>query len=331
MLDGWLLRNHWDHMSTLEERFKYKVAIQINMTYTEVQERNGKKYYYRVKSVKKKGKSTKERVYLGSDLTSTQRIKKEKDADEKLHSFFNSLLTKEQQKKLDTLKKEFKKLPKTTFDNRYEAFLARFTYDSNAIEGNTINLRETSHILFENRTPKGKSLREINEVLNHKAAFDYILNHGKDINKKFVCHIQKLITQNTLKKHLQDQVGIYRKVQVYIRGARVVPSKPEEVNMQMRSLIRWYNTHEKKLHPLIVAAYFHVAFEAIHPFVDGNGRTGRLLLNFILHQNHYPMINIPNTRKLEYYDYLEQAQVNQHFQPFVQFLYELITQEDQYF
>jgi Fic family protein len=318
-------------MSTLEERFKYKVDIQATMTYTEVQKRNGKKYYYRVKSVKKKGKSTKERVYLGVNLSPSDLSKKEKQADTKLTSFLKSLLTKEQEKNLGSLRSKFKKLPKSTFENRYEAFIAKFTYDSNAIEGNTINLQETSHILFENRTPKGKSLREINEVLNHKAAFDYVLHYNKDIKKQFICEIQKLITQNTLKEHLQDQIGKYRTVQVYIRGAQVIPTKPEEVNMQMRSLIRWYNAYKSKLHPLIVAAYFHIIFEAIHPFVDGNGRTGRLLLNYILYQHNFPMINIPNTRKLEYYDYLEKAQVHQDLGPFVNFLYDLLIKNELYF
>ena len=300
------------------------------MTYTEVQKKNKKNYYYRVKSVKKKGKVTKKRIYLGTDITKDELKQREKEADKVLNESLNKLLSKEETEKLEKIKKTFRNLPESTFENRYEAFVAKFTYDSNAIEGNTINLKETSYLLFENKTPPGKSLREINEVLNHKKAFDYILNYKKDITKEFICEIQKLITQNTLKKHLEDQIGKYRNVQVYIRGADFVPTKPEEVGMEMRSLLRWYNSNKKRLHPLILAAYFHAAFEAVHPFVDGNGRTGRLLLNFILHKNNFPMVDIPNSKKLTYYGCLEEAQQKNKLKKFVSFLYNLMLGNEKY-
>ena len=83
-----------------------------------------------------------------------------------------------------------------------------------------------------------------------------------------------------------------------------------------------------KSHPLIVAAYFHIVFEAIHPFVDGNGRVGRLLMNFILRKNKYPMINIPSKQKLDYYKALEEAQVRQKFEPFVKMLITLLKESE---
>jgi Fic family protein len=301
-----------------------------SVTYTEVQKKNDKNYYYRVKSIKKKGKVTKKRIYLGTDISKDKLKQLGKEADKILNESLNKLLSKQETEKIEKIRNVFKKLPKSTFENRYEAFVAKFTYDSNAIEGNTINLKETSFILFENKTPAGKSLREINEVLNHKEAFDYILNYKKDITKEFICEIQKLIIQKTLKKHLEDQIGKYRKVQVYIRGAKFIPSKSEEVGMEMRSLLRWYNSNKKKLHPLILASYFHAAFEAIHPFVDGNGRTGRLLLNFILHKYSYPMIDIPNDQKLIYYDCLEEAQQKHMLKKFVLFLYNLMISNEKY-
>lgn len=300
------------------------------MTYTEIQKKKDKTYYYRVKSIKKKGKVKKKRIYLGSDLNKSDLLKAEKEADKILNESLNKFLSREQIKQIEKIKNEFKKIPKGTFRNRYEAFLAKFTYDSNAIEGNTLTLKETSFILFENRTPPGKSLREINEVLNHKKAFDYILNYKKDINKDFICNIQKLIVQNTLRKDLQDQIGKYRHVQVYIRGAEVIPTNHKEVNIEMRTLLRWYNANKKKLHPLILAAYFHIAFEAIHPFVDGNGRTGRLLLNFILHKHKIPMIDVPNKIKLEYYKCLELAQVKNDLSKFITFLYNLLVKSENY-
>lgn len=298
------------------------------MTFTEIQYRNGKKYYYRVKSKKSEGKVTKKRIYLGSNINKIKLRKLEKEADKILNESINKLLTDQEIKEIDKLKKEFQKLPKTTSKNRYEVFVAKFTYNSNAIEGNTISLNETSYILFENRTPPGKSLREINEVLNHKKAFDYIISYKEDINKEFICEIQKLVTQNILKEHLENQIGKYRDLQVYIRGVKFMPPKPEKVPKEMRFLLRWYNSNNKKIHPLILSAYFHAAFESIHPFVDGNGRTGRLLMNFILYKNGFPMIDIPNSKKLHYYNCLEETQQKNNLRPLVKFLFNLITKND---
>lgn len=315
-------------MTTKNNKFKYGVVIQIYMSFTEIQHRNGKKYYYRTKSKKARGKVTKKRIYLGKNIDKIKLKNLEREADEILNKSINKLLTNQEIKDLDKIKKEFQKLPEITFENRYEAFVAKFTYDSNAIEGNTISLKETSYILFENRTPHSKSLREINEILNHKNAFDFIVLHKEDINKEFICEIQKLVTQNTMKKHLEDLIGRYRNVQVYIRGVNFIPPKPEEVPIEMKLLLRWYNSNKKKIHPLILSAYFHAAFEGIHPFVDGNGRTGRLLMNFILHKNRFPMIDIPNSKKLFYYACLEQAQQKGNLRNLVKFLFDLITKNN---
>lgn len=294
------------------------------MTYTEIQERNGKKYYYRVMSVRKGNKVSKKRKYLGVDLDIKKLKKLEQEADDIINESLNKLLNKDEIKKLNLIKSSYSKLPKSTFENRYETFLAQFTYDSNAIEGNTLTLQETSFILFEKRTPKGKSIREINEVLNHKKAFDFILQHDKDITKKFICEIQKIVVQNTLRKDLENQIGKYRSVQVYVRGSNFVPPPSIQAKKEMRNLLRWYTLNKNKLHPLILAAYFHLAFESIHPFVDGNGRTGRLLMNFILHKNGFPMINIPNQIKLDYYNCLDKGRTGD-LRTLVKFFYGLQT------
>ena len=297
------------------------------MTYTEIQERNGKKYYYRVKSVKKNGKVNKIRKYLGVNLDKKRIEKLEKEADEILNESLNELLNKKESGRLAKIKEDYKKLSRKTFENRYEAFLAQFTYDTNAIEGNTLSLKETSFILFEKRTPEGKSLREINEVLNHKEAFDFILNYKGDITKNFICEIQRIVVKNTLRKDLENQIGKYRDLQVFIRGANFVPPKAEDAKKEMSNLLRWYNRNKEKLHPLILSAYFHAAFENIHPFVDGNGRTGRLLINFILHKNNFPMVNIPNKNKLEYYDCLDKTRKGD-LRKFVKFLYDLVVSSE---
>ena len=294
------------------------------MAYTEVKKKKGKKYYYRVKSIRNKNKVEKRRVYLGTDLKKEDLQKKEKEADKKL-LLLSTLLSDKEIKKLEEIRKGHL-LSRKPLENKYEAFVSLFTYDSTNIEGNTLTLQETSQLLFEGITPR-KSLREINEIINHKEAFDFILNYKDDISKEFILRLHEIVVKNTLKPELKEQIGKYRTVQVYIRGAEWLPPKPEEVPNEMASLLTWYTKNKKKLHPLIISTYFHSAFETIHPFVDGNGRVGRLLMNFILRKNKYPLINIPNKKKYIYYSALESSQIKGDLKPLIKFLFDLLNEE----
>lgn len=296
------------------------------MVFTEIQKRKGKKYYYRVKSSRSGKKIKKDRMYLGTDLDKKTLSKAEEKADKQLDALKN-IITEEEIYFLEKIKKEYANQPKENFESRYEAFCARFTYNSNAIEGNTLTLQQTAQLLFENIVPADKSLREINEALNHKSALDYILSYSGDINKKLMLYLHELVVKNTLKQELVNQVGKYRNVQVFIRGAEWLPPKPKEIPQEMKSLLASYTKNKNKLHPLVQAAYFHIGFETIHPFIDGNGRVGRLLMNCILKKNNYPMINIPHTKKSDYYKTLEEAQVRGNIRPFIELLLQIYKEE----
>ena len=293
------------------------------MAYNEIKEVKGRKYYYRVKSVKRNKKTAKERVYLGVNLSNDELAKKEKEADIQLN-LFETFLTSEDIKFLDYIKREFSKEPKENYENRYESFCALFSYDSTGIEGNTLTLSETSHLLFEGIVPSTKSLREINEVLNHKKAFDYILNYHGDLTKEFILNLHHLVVINTLREDLSKYAGKYRKVQVFVGGS--IPPSAAEVPNLIASLLRWYSVNKNKLHPLVLATYFHTEFERIHPFVDGNGRVGRLIMNFILHKNNLPMINIPKKRRFLYYEALRKAHQG-NYKPFIDLLISLLKKE----
>ena len=295
------------------------------MAYTEVKEKNNKKYFYRVKSVRDGKKVRKERVYLGVNLELNELQKKEKEADKEL-LILSTLLSEDEIKELEKIKDNYLKEPKDLSGKKYEAFVSLFTYNSTNIEGNTLTLQETSQLLFEGITPR-KPLREIREITNHKEAFDFILNWKKDISKEFILKLHELVVKDTLKPELKEQIGKYRTVQVYIRGVEWLPSKPKEIPKEMASLLSWYSKNKKKLHPLIISAYFHSAFETIHPFVDGNGRVGRLLMNFILHKNRYPMINVPNKKKYIYYKTLEFSQIKGNLKLLTKFLFDLLKDE----
>lgn len=294
------------------------------MVYTEIKEKNGKKYYYRVISIRKGDKVSKKRIYLGVDLDKYSLMSKENESDKKL-LYLNNLLNQKEINKLEKIRRKYSKQPKETFDNRYEVFVSNFTYNSTAIEGNTLTLQETSQLLFEGITPR-RSLREINEVVNHKNAFDFILNYNGDITADFICKLHELVVKNTLKEDLKEQIGVFRKVQVYVRGTNWMPPKPNEVPKEIKSLLFWYSKNKNKLHPIIISAYFHSGFETIHPFLDGNGRVGRLLMNFILHKNGYPMINIPNSIKYKYYSALESSQIKGDLKSLIDLLIKVLDE-----
>ncbi len=295
------------------------------MVHTEIQVKKNKRYYYRVKSIRKGKKVGKERIYLGVDLDKEKLKKKEGEADKNLN-ILNVILSREEKEFLDNIKKEFMKESKENYDNRYEAFCSLFTYDSTGIEGNTLTLEETSFLLFEGIVPKERSLREVHEVLNHKRAFDFILDYKEEITKEFILKLHELVMVNTLRHDLIPQIGRYRTVQVFIGGS--IPPKPQEVSDKMAGLLRWYSSHKNDLHPLILASHFHCEFEKIHPFVDGNGRVGRLLMNFILNKNKLPMINIPKKKRFKYYGVLQTAQYKKNLKPFVKFLIQILKKDN---
>jgi Fic family protein len=295
------------------------------MVFTEVKEINGKKYYYRVRSIRNGNKISKERIYLGVNLEKQELKNSEIKADKKLN-ILDYLLTEQEIKRLDKIKKEFSKESKLNFESRYEAFCALFTYNSTAIEGNTLTLQETAKLLFDNIVPSSKSLREINEILNHKKAFDYLLNYKGELDKRLILELHKLVIKETLKEELKTQIGKFRTVQVYIRGVQWLPPRSKDVPKKIKTLLTWYSKNKKKVHPLVAAAYFHAGFETVHPFVDGNGRVGRLLMNFILHKNGFPMININNSNRLKYYSALEEAQREGNLKHFINLLIHELTE-----
>ena len=294
------------------------------MTYTEIKIKGKRKYYYRVKSIKKGKKVGKERVYLGINLNKEKLKKKEKDADKKLN-ILSIILSEKEIEFLEKIKRDFSKEPKENYKNRYEVFCSLFTHDSTGIEGNTLTLSETSFLLFEGIAPKEKSLREIHEIVNHKKAFDYILNYKEDITREFILELHRLVVLNTLRQELDSQIGRYRTVQVFIGES--IPPKPQKIPDKIAILLRWYTQNKKNLHPLVLASHFHTEFEKIHPFIDGNGRVGRLLMNFILHKNKYPMINIPKKRRFKYYEVLQDAQYKGNLRPFIRFLIKILKKD----
>ena len=189
--------------------------------------------------------------------------------------------------------------PLTTGELRrlQEEFLVEYTFNSNAIEGNTLTLQETALVL-EGITIDRKPLKDHLEAVGHKDAFLYVLELVKNkvpLSETIIKQIHTLVLMDRPKDR-----GIYRRIPVRIMGAYHTPPDPIMVPEMMEKLVAEFT--KKKLHPIENAALFHLNFEGIHPFVDGNGRTGRLILNLFLMQNGYPPINVKFTDRKRYYD-----------------------------
>lgn len=181
-----------------------------------------------------------------------------------------------------------------------EEFLMDFIYNSNAIEGNTLTLQETALILKEGITINEKPLKEHLEVIGHKDAFHYIEDLVKEkieLSEKVIKDIHSLV----LMDKPQDR-GRYRRIPVTILGAVHEPAQPDLIPVLMEELINEYNKEMRNRHIIEKVSLFHLKFESIHPFIDGNGRIGRLLLNLELMKEGYPSINIKFKDRRKYYD-----------------------------
>ena len=205
-------------------------------------------------------------------------------------------------KRIDAKKAELEKrrpLTQGELERLGGEFLVEFTYNSNAIEGNTLTLQETAMVL-EGLTINKKPLKEHLEAVGHKDAFEYVnelVSENVNLSEKIIKDIHSLV----LMDRPQDK-GVYRRIPVKILGAEIEPPQPYIVGIKMEELMLNYNNVNNKLHDIERIARFHLDFEGIHPFIDGNGRTGRLVLNLELMKNGYPPISMKFTDRKNYYE-----------------------------
>ena len=202
-----------------------------------------------------------------------------------------------------------------------QALELEYTFESNRIEGNTMTLRETDLVINEGLTISGKSMREHLEVINHQEAIAYIkdlMQKNTPINEREVLSIHNLILRGI---HPED-AGRYRKVQVMIQGSSHMPPQPFLVTKEMKDFFIWFETNKNSLHPILLAAEMHERLVTIHPFIDGNGRTSRLVMNLILLQHGYIIANIKGDyeSRMQYYQALETAQTKNNKEDFLLFI-----------
>lgn len=185
-----------------------------------------------------------------------------------------------------------------------EEFIVEYTYNSNAIEGNTLTLRETDLVL-RGLTIDKKPLKDHMEAVGHKEAFEFVselVKNNVPISESMIKQIHYLVLADK-----KDDRGVYRRVPVRIMGAQHEPAQPYLIAPKMEQLLQEYK--ESKEHIVTKLARFHIVFEGIHPFIDGNGRTGRLLVNLELMKAGYPPIDIKFTDRIAYYSAFDEYHV----------------------
>ena len=205
--------------------------------------------------------------------------------------------------KLKVLKKR-RPLTEGELERLNEEFLTEYTYNSNAIEGNTLTLRETDMVL-RGLTIDKKSLKAHLEVIGHKEAFDYVkqlVSENAEISEKLIKDIHYLVLADK-----KDDRGVYRRIPVRIMGAAHEPVQPYLIIPKMEELLEQYKNSKEDI--VTKLARFHIEFEDIHPFIDGNGRTGRLLINLELMKAGYPPIDIKFSDRLKYYEAFDEYHI----------------------
>ena len=279
----------------------------VYLTYKTI---GGKRYKYLVKSIRLPDSTIKKISKLVKSDKSLSYLRRYYDKffleeEKKLNVKYalskfkaNYIFTKEEFEKLERIKVDYRhlirKLSKEQLKDVFDRFTANFTYESNAIEGNSLTLKDVSIVIFENSIPRGKDLREIYETRNSRIVVDRVLDKKFDIDHKSIIRIHKILMRD-----IDSRTG-YKKIPNVVIGSRVKTTPPEKVEEEMGKLIYWHNSNLGRMHPLELATMFHGKFEKIHPFEDGNGRVGRFLINIILVNNGYTPLIIRKTLRKSY-------------------------------
>ncbi len=233
-------------------------------------------------------------------------------------------------KAIDHLRDEWqakKPLNATQLQRMQEFFTIEYTFESNRIEGNTLTLQETSLVVNEGLTISGKTMKEHLEAVNHAEAVDFVMGlatNREELTRRNLLDLHALI----LKSIDRENAGRYRSVPVRISGSEHKPPQPFLSDKLMEDYLIHYRQQRAVMHPVILAAEMHERLVSIHPFIDGNGRTARLVMNLVLLRNGYTIANLKGdaNSRLAYYHALEKVQVDNDSQVFYHLVSDVVIE-----
>ena len=279
-----------------------------------------KSYYYLGHTYRENGKVKYKEIYLGTKVpTNLVDIKKRFLLDIYKERWFTVF-----ERIKEGYSKDQKTMPLSVKEKELERFASKFTYDTNRIEGSSLSYKNVVQLLERGISPKDKPIWDIKEAESHKRVFFEMLSYDKDLTLGLTLRWHKELFGETKK----DLAGRLRHYRVYISGSMHKPPPAEEVEMRITELFKWYSRESKKMNPVELAALLHLKFETIHPFGDGNGRIGRLIMNFVLHHNGYPMLDIKYTNRMDYYRALEKSNVKGDETAFVQWFFKRYVKDN---
>ena len=285
------------------------------MAYVDKLKSGNKYFYYLGKTIRlDKNKWKKIRIKLGNTPPSKEIIKKKlKELKLEQYKIYNeNYIDANKLEVIDDLKEVYhnhiKNVPKTIIEKEEEDFTIRFTYNSNAIEGNRLTLRDTYLIIKEKQIPSGAPPKDYNEAINGREALDYLKKYKGKLTTEFIERLNGILTKNTGVIYS----GRLRFFPVTISGANFIPPDSKEVPKLIKEIIKFYYNNKNKIHPFVTACLIHAKFVEIHPFEDGNGRTGRALMNWILMSSKYPKFFVPVKEIQKYYEAIDLHNVKKY-------------------
>jgi len=285
----------------------------------------GKEYWILIHSVRKGKKIIQKKKYIGKSLPPKLRLEQlKKEFLRELSGDKYKYLSKEDLEKIEDKKKKYKqelrKLSKLEKEKKLNEFMIRYTYDSSKLSGVNITLRQTFLILKEGIIPKNfKNLRIAKELENHEKSFIAITKYKGKFDIIFVKKLHAILFYG-IDDNIAGKLRNELKRDVKIAGTAYVPPKWQEMNKELDNFFNWYKANNRKLHPLELASLIHLKLISIQPFVDGNSRLSRLLMNWILWKKSYPLVDIPIEDLEKYYDVLDKYQIEKDEKPFVDYI-----------
>src|SRR3989338_2412313 len=268
------------------------------MVYVEKFRVKGKPYYKLVHTVRKGKKLTHKTKYIGKTLPPQGRLehlKKEflKEISGQKYRYLSSEDVERIESKRAEYKKEIKRLSQSEKKSNLKEFIIRFTYDSSKLSGVNVTLRQTSMILKEGVIPKNmKNLKDVKELENHEKGIIAIAKYKGKLDIGFIKKLHKILfagIDDSIAGVLRDEL----KRNIKLAGTSYVPPKWQDIVKELDNFFKWYKSENRKLHTLELASLIHLRVISIQPFVDGNSRLSRLLMNWILWKKNYPPIDIP--------------------------------------
>jgi Fic family protein len=264
---------------------------------------NNNKVYYLKHNIKNNNKTESIEKYIGKSIP--------KDI-EFLKIIFLENIYKRKIQKIKELKEKInkrkKEIPQSINIKEKNEKNIIFTYNTNKIEGNTLNIREVKDLYEQDITPKNKNLKDTTETKNHLELINKLLDNKQEINNKNILKWHKELFINSK----EDIAGKIRNYNVKISLSRFNPPTSIELKYELNDFYKWYKQYNNRINKILLSCIIHLKFVSIHPFGDGNGRISRLIMNIILNNNNYPIFNIDYKNRMSYYKALENSQVKKN-------------------